>query len=184
MSKVKRIKRATSFLRIPSMKELKEYQEHDTKESYETYDAIQTVLEEICKDHLRPYYPPVKREEIVFTRKASNPAYLLQKGFREMEDVYSLFIPLFQGIEVWIQIPKEGIEKIQGKDPYDAILVLDESFGQPYGPFYIHYHDKVSEWPFLQKIIALYNQKLLGLGIFRKRKEKNICEENSVPPSM
>ena len=49
-------------------------------------------------------------------------------------------------------------EDISKFNDYDNVMVIDENFIQPYGPFYAHYDKEVGdEFPFLKKVIEEYN---------------------------
>ena len=154
-----------------SIRFLEEYMESNDENAYEQYSAIQDILEHFNDHHIRPHYPPVKREEYVFSGRARSGDYLLEKGFEKRDGVYSKIVPLFDQIDAWIRIPEKDMEGILEKDPYDYITVIDDHFGQPYGPFYIYYSQTVTTFPFLQKVIMHYNQKMSNLGIFKKKKE-------------
>lgn len=53
---------------------------------------------------------------------------------------------------------------------FEDVLILDEDFGQPYGPFYNVMDDKTKAFPFVLNIIGNYN-KLMNSFSFLEKKE-------------
>ena len=52
---------------------------------------------------------------------------------------------------------------------FDNVLVMDEDFGQPYGPFYgENYGKDISDFPELENVILTYNHYMSTLGIFEE----------------
>ena len=62
---------------------------------------------------------------------------------------------LCHGVSINIAFP----EDLKEWNDFDYILVLDEDFGQPYGPFYHFMEGKIQEpWPVLIEVINAYNE--------------------------
>ena len=78
---------------------------------------------------------------------------------------YCLFIVLNNRIDVDIAFPKD----LEKWDDYEHVLVMNDDIGQPYGPFY-DYLKKTAEEPdpYLQMIIAKYNEIMDGLPFIEK----------------
>lgn len=88
---------------------------------------------------------------------------LTQNGFHsggtwinKRAELYKSKCISYHGTEFSISIafPK----RIEEWDDFVFVLVLDEDFGQPYTPFYHHYGDEVSNWPYLEYVIHAYNE--------------------------
>lgn len=100
--------------------------------------------------------------------------FLLKNGCKEggsyvQEDAkYVIFRPLHGSITVDIAFP----EDLSKWNDDDYILVIDEDFGQPYGPFYKFYAQKRIEGysPFLTKVMKKYNEVMDSLPFFEERK--------------
>lgn len=57
-------------------------------------------------------------------------------------------------------------------DDFHNVLVLDVDWGQPYVPFYgNNYKEDITNFPFLEKVIAKYNEYMASLGIFTEVQE-------------
>lgn len=68
--------------------------------------------------------------------------------------------PLFQEISVIIAFP----ENLSEWNDFDYILVLDEDFGQPYGPFYHFMNGEIEKpWGYLKEVIEAYNEFMSSL---------------------
>lgn len=83
------------------------------------------------------------------------------------DSIHSTFRVLIQDISVSIAFP----EDLSKWDSYDHVLILDESFGQPYYPFYYADEKKDKRFPFVMNVIGLYNKFMNGFD-FLERVEK------------
>lgn len=73
--------------------------------------------------------------------------------------VRGFFKSLGYGITLDIGFP----EDLSKWDDFDYVLVLDEDFGQPYGPFYHYMGNKISAFPALLEIVNAYNREMSKL---------------------
>lgn len=72
---------------------------------------------------------------------------------------YICFKPLIDEVEVNIAFP----EDLSEWNDFDYVLVMDDSFGQPYTPFY---SDKL--FPYVLNVIGHYNKFMNGLSFLEK----------------
>lgn len=80
----------------------------------------------------------------------------------------SCFYPLVDSITVNIGFPDD----LSKWNDFDYILILDEDFGQPYGPFYHYLNGELKEpFPFLEKVVQKYNKTLRHLSYLEEIKE-------------
>lgn len=106
---------------------------------------------------------------------------LLNNNFKEggfMKEIpspkYYYYKRLIDDIELYIEVNINGNE-ITNFDDINNILVIDDSFCQPYYPFY----EGKKEFDFLNKVIKKYNEamdELVEKGIL---KEKILKEDNN-----
>ena len=54
-------------------------------------------------------------------------------------------------------------EDLSKWNDFDYVLVLDEDFGQPYGPFYHYMGNKIPAFPELLEIVNAYNREMSKL---------------------
>lgn len=100
--------------------------------------------------------------------------FLLKNGCKEggtyvqPDAKYLIFRTLCDSISLDIAFP----EDLSRWNDDDYILVIDEDFGQPYGPFYKFYAQKRIEGysPFLTKVMKKYNEVMDSLPFFEERK--------------
>ena len=106
--------------------------------------------------------PDISLEDImneIHNRKLSNA----EGGSYNNKNSYHCFWKqLKDDITVEIAIPKD----VSQWDDFDYVLVLDESFGQPYTPFY----ESTQDFMFLIKVKEAYNKFMDSLD-FLERKE-------------
>ena len=55
----------------------------------------------------------------------------------------------------------------------DYVLVLDEAFGQPYGPFYHYLNGKTVIFPYLEEVITKYNEFMSSMPFLEEIDESN-----------
>ena len=77
---------------------------------------------------------------------------------------YSTYKTLAGDIEVCIAFP----ENLSEWDSFDHVLVLDDSFAQPYQPFYIADEDENKRFPFVLNIIGQYNKFMNSLSFLER----------------
>ena len=81
-------------------------------------------------------------------------------------DAYYVFWhTLVDDIEVNIALP----EDLSKWDDFDFVLVLDDSFGQPYVPFYEH---KGEPFVYLLNVIGNYNKFMDSLNFLERKEEE------------
>jgi len=74
--------------------------------------------------------------------------------------------PLDHEISVNIAFP----EDLSEWNDFDYILVMDEDFGQPYGPFYDFMGGEIKEpWEALKEVIEGYNDFMLSLTFLEEK---------------
>lgn len=77
-------------------------------------------------------------------------------------DAYYVFWKtLVDDIEVNVGLP----EDLSMWDDFDFVLVMDDSFGQPYTPFY----EAKETFPYLLNVIGLYNKFMDSLDFLERR---------------
>ena len=60
---------------------------------------------------------------------------------------------------------------------FDYVLVLDEAFGQPYGPFYHYMGGKIELFPYLENVIEKYNEFMSSMPFLEEINENlsSVC---------
>lgn len=116
----------------------------------------------------------VLNEDVNVDKLISN--YFSEGGF--MKEIpspkYSYGHYLIDEIEINIEIAVNSDGTLYFDD-YDSIYIIDDTFGQPYYPFY----NKDFENPFINKVIVKYNEfmdEFVKKGIFKEmvlEKEEN-----------
>lgn len=110
--------------------------------------------------------PDITREYLVQNLKARDGGswihpssdVFISKEFTIDDAEISVSIAFFRDISDW--------------DDFHNVLVLDEDWGQPYIPFYgNNYKADITNFPFLEKVIAKYNEYMASLGIFTEVQE-------------
>lgn len=81
-------------------------------------------------------------------------------GYIHKNAYYSFWIALVHDIEVCVALP----EDLSEWNDEDYVLVLDDSFGQPYTPFYGN-----KAFPFVLNVIGLYNKFMDSLNFLERR---------------
>ena len=168
MSKTKR--RMVGRINAISKRLLEQWKETGDEEFYKDYDAIETILNGTSPDYLRPFYLPVRRKDFMFKTTLKNTKELEKYGFKlNDKGIYYKFLPLYSSIEASIEIPA-GFKVPRYPeviDVYDYITVMDFEFCQPYDPFYMSYHNEITNFPALQRIFMEYNNKMESMGLFK-----------------
>lgn len=80
------------------------------------------------------------------------------------DSVFSTCKNLIKDIEVCIAFP----EDLSKWDSFDHVLVMDDSFGQPYDPFYLADEDENRRFPFVLNVIGLYNKFMNSLEFLER----------------
>lgn len=132
----------------------------------------------------------IKRYELAITDKEKLEEKLKKLGFKEGswldkykgKKVMSSVFFLGEDIELHITFNTEEMKF----DDYDDVLVLDDNFCQPYGPFYNE--DNLKVFSFLEKVIKAYNRSmdtLVDAGILKNKKTNiqfnKLVRDNIVP---
>lgn len=120
----------------------------------------------------------IREDYIYVPYKRKTPAYEKIKRFRLKPDADISSVPkskylsyihkdcvrrfsksLGHGITLDIGFP----EDLSKWNDFDYVLVLDEDFGQPYGPFYHYMGNKIPAFPALLEIVNAYNREMSKL---------------------
>lgn len=82
---------------------------------------------------------------------------------------YCMFIVLIGDIDMDIGFPKN----LENWDNFTHVLIMHDSLGQPYGPFYDYLKNSKEELdPFLKSIIEKYNGIMDGFPFLEKKDEE------------
>lgn len=132
----------------------------------------------------------IKRYELAMENKDELVKKLEKLGFKngswlkeyKDKDVMSRYFCLVDNIELHITFNIGDMTF----DDYDDVLVLDDSFCQPYTPFYTE--NDLKTFSFLEKVIKAYNRNmdtLVDAGILKNKKNtipfNKLVRDNIVP---
>lgn len=106
-----------------------------------------------------PAYEKIKRfrlkpnADISSVPESAHLSYIADDGVR------GFYVSLGHEITLNICFPKD----LSKWNDFDYVLVLDEDFGHPYGPFYNYMGNKIPAFPELLEIVNAYNREMSKL---------------------
>lgn len=107
----------------------------------------------------------ITKEDIIKELKEKRLPISEYGTYINKEAKFSTYKNLIKDIEVCIAFP----EDLTSWDSFEHVLVLDDSFGQPYDPFYMADENESRRFPFVLNVIGLYNKFMDSLNFLERK---------------